>query len=108
MGHLNISLSSFGASKTRIRHGYPLRKINLNLRVLVRAVLSAINLKAPDLIADQAGQIGTDSECSPCTQDSTQGCRDRISDTEYQHLVELGHWHHCRQRRLNRRLLEHS
>ena len=108
MSYLNKSLPGFGISRTRIRHGYPLRKINLNLRVLARAVLSAINLKASELTSDQAGQVVTDSECNSCTQELTQGCREHVSDTEYQHLVELGHWHHCRQRRLNRRLLGHS
>ena len=32
-----------------------------------------------------------------------KGCRDRIGEAEYQHLVELGHWHHRRQRRRSRR-----
>jgi len=108
MSHLNISLSSFGTSRTRIRHGHPLRKINLNLRVLAEAVLSAIYLKVSDLNADQAGQVVTDPERDPHTQESTRGCRDHLSDTEYQHLVDLGHWHHCRQRRLNRRSLGRS
>jgi len=108
MSHLNNSLPGFGISRTRVQHGYPLRKINLNLRVLARAILSAINLKASELTSDQAEQVMTDSECNSCTQELTQDCREHLSDTEYQHLVELGHWHHRRQRRLNRRLSRHS
>ena len=101
MSHLNISLSSFGDSKVRIRHGYSLRKLNLELRVLARAVLSTFNSKGSDLAAEQVGPLVTDT-CNTCAQDSTQGCRAHVSDAEYQHLVDLGHWHHRRQRRRNR------
>lgn len=34
---------------------------------------------------------------------TTPGCRDHLSESEYQRLVELGHWHHNRQRRRDRR-----
>ena len=34
---------------------------------------------------------------------TVKGCRDRVGEAEYQHLVELGHWHHRRQRRRRRR-----
>ena len=38
-----------------------------------------------------------------CARETVKGCRDRLSDAEYQRLVDLGHWHHRRQRRRNRR-----
>jgi hypothetical protein len=38
-----------------------------------------------------------------CVKETVKGCRDRLSDAEYQRLVDLGHRHHRRQRRRNRR-----
>ena len=35
--------------------------------------------------------------------ETVKGCRDRMSEAEYQRLVDLGHKHHRRQRRRNRR-----
>ena len=99
MSHLNISLSSFGNSSVRGRHGYPLRTINLDLGILVRAILSALHSKPSDMAVEQVEQLVTDAQNNTCAQDATQGCIDHVSDAEYQHLVDLGHWHHRRQRR---------
>jgi hypothetical protein len=102
MSYLNISPSSFGNSRTRVRRGYSLRKINQNLSVLAGAVLSALNLKVSDLAAGHAEKLVADTERDPRTQNTTQGCRDHLSEAEYQHLVKMGHWHHHRQRRRSR------
>ena len=99
MSHLNISLSSFWDSRTHVRHGHPLRKLNLNLHVLTRAVLSALKSSGSDLAAEQLVEVLTESHCNTGAQDLTQGCRAHVSDAEYQRLVDLGHWHHRRQRR---------
>lgn len=103
MSYLNFSLSTFENSRTPIRHGYTLREINPYLRVLARTALSVLNLKVSDLTAKQAEQVVTDTESNPRPQESTPGCRDKLSESEYQHLVELGHWHHARQRRRKHR-----
>lgn len=101
MSHLNISLSSFGNSRVRVRHGISLRKLNFELRVLARAVLSSLHSNGSDLADEQIGRFAADTR-NTCVQESTQGCRAHVSDAEYQHLVDLGHWHHRRQRRRNR------
>jgi hypothetical protein len=99
MSHLNISLPGFGNTGIGARIGYPLRKLDIDLRVLTRAVLLALQSKRTDLTAEQAGQLVTDTQSHACAPDVTQGCRAFVSDAEYQRLVELGHWHHRRQRR---------
>ena len=99
MSHLNISLSSFRDSRSRVRHGFPLGKLNLNLHVLARAFLPASKSKDSDLAAAQAGKLVTESKCNTRVQDVKQGCKAYVSNAEYQHLVDLGHWHHRRQRR---------
>jgi hypothetical protein len=38
-----------------------------------------------------------------CVKETVKGCRDRLSDAEYQRLVDLGHRHYRRQRRRSRR-----
>jgi len=99
MSHLNIGLSSFGNAKVPVWQENTPRKINLDLRILARAVLSALNLKRSNITAEQTGQLVVDSQCKTTAQDTTRGCIDRVSEAEYRHLVELGHWHHRRQRR---------
>ena len=96
MSHLNISLSSFRDSRSHVRHGSPLGKLNLNLHALARAILPAAKSKGSDLTAAQVGKLATETTR---IQDVKQGCRAYMSDAEYQHLVDLGHWHHRRQRR---------
>ncbi len=99
MSQLNISLPGFGDSRNRIRYRYPLGKISLNLHVLARANLSALKSNGSDLAAEQVGKLVTESQCNTPVRDITQGCRAFVSDAEYQRLVELGRWHHRRQRR---------
>ena len=99
MSHSNISLSSFGNSRVRVRHRYSLRKLNFEIRVLVRAILSTLNSKGSDLLAEHVEQVVTDYQCNARVPESTQGCRAYLNDAEYQHLVDMGHWHHRRQRR---------
>ncbi len=50
----------------------------------------------------QTGPVLTDSERNSRKQDMTRGRGYHKGDAEYSHLVELGHWHHLRQRRRNR------
>lgn len=106
MSHLNISVSGFETSRNRIWHENPLRKINLNLRALGRAVLASTSQK--DLAAEQVSEAVTGSECNSGQETPVQGCRNHLSESEYQHLVELGHWHYRRQRRIKRRQFRHS
>ena len=102
MSHLNISFSDFADSKYRVGPGYPLKETHLKLRILARAVLSALNLKIADLTAIQAGQVLKKTKCNACEQGSKHSREDHPSDAQYHHLVELGQWHHRRQRRRNR------
>lgn len=105
MSRLSINASNFETSRTHIQRGKPLRKLNLNLRTLESGVMASRNRKISDLTTGQARQVATATGCNLHPQDSTQGCRNRLSEAEYEHLVELGHWHYRRQRRLTRRRL---
>ena len=99
MSHLNIGLSNFENSRSRVRSGYPFRALTPGLRVLASAVSSALNSNGRALAADEVGMSVTNSCSYASIQDTTQGCRAFVSDADYQHLVEIGHWHHRRQRR---------
>ena len=99
MSQLNIGLSDFGHPRAHVRDGISLRKSKLHLRALVRAILSTLNSGETALIAQQSGQVVTDATSDTCAQDNTLGCKAHVTDAEYQHLVDLGQWHHRRQRR---------
>jgi len=76
--------------------------MKLDLRALARDLAYRLIHKLSDTADVQTGQAVEKTECR--SYPTTKGCQDHVSEAEYQRLVELGHWHHRRQRRRNRRL----
>jgi hypothetical protein len=100
MGLFNVSLLSSENPSVHAERQKPSTRIGLYMRSLAEPATPVTNRRLRGAAAGQAVK----ANCSvSCSKETIKGCRDRVSDSEYQHLVELGHWHHRRQRRRNRR-----
>jgi hypothetical protein len=53
-------------------------------------------------IAPEFEQILARPQCIPCALNVLQGGKARLTSEEWDHLSELGRWHHRRQRRSRR------
>ncbi len=75
------------------------KRSGFNVQYLAGFLLRILGGESPGNIVSESEQIEARPQCTPCALRVMQGRKANLTEEEWDHLADLGRWHHRRQRR---------
>jgi hypothetical protein len=100
---MNRNLITEPGSRTScVQPGCLLKRKDFNAQHLAEFFIRILVGESMEFMAPESEPIIARPQCTHCALRVMQGRKAFLTETEWNHLDDLGHWHHRRQRRRER------
>ena len=79
-----------------------LRRVNLNVEYLAKILVGTLEGNSMDPLVPLSERINSRPHCTDCALRVLRGKRAFLTQPEWDHLNDLGQWHHRRSRKSDR------
>ena len=96
--HRNL-ITEPGSRTICVQPGCLLKRKDFNAQHLAEFFIRTLAGESMEIMAPESERIIARPQCTHCALRVMQGRKAFLTETEWGHLDDLGHWHHRRQRR---------
>jgi len=96
--HRNL-ITEPGSRTICVQPGCLLKRKGFNTQHFAEFFIQALAGESMEIMAPESERIIARPQCTHCALRVMQGRKAFLTETEWGHLDDLGHWHHRRQRR---------